>query len=93
MSNLFIKEDLVKKLMNQTQKNREQVINMITKARQEKLLKEKRIKMEKEHENDKYKYDPSVSWADMIDDDQLFNPSIIELTQEELSNISNSTKN
>jgi adenylate kinase/ribonuclease R len=91
MSNLFIKEDLIKRLMVQTQRSREQVINMIIKARQEKFLKEKRSRMEKEYQDNIFNqpYDSSVSWADIIDDPP-FNPSIIELTEEELSDISNS---
>jgi hypothetical protein len=92
MSNLFIKQDLIKRLMNQTQRSREDVIKMIIKARQEKFLKEKRSKMEKEYKDNIFNqpYDPSVSWADIVDDDPPFNPSIIELTEEELSDISNS---
>ena len=93
MSNLFIKDDLIKRLMVQTQKSREQVIKMIEKARQDKFLKDKQSKMKKEHENNKYDLDPSISWADINhdhDDDSPFNPELIELTEHELSNISNS---
>ncbi|HBS52472.1 MAG TPA: hypothetical protein DD806_00550, partial [Flavobacterium sp.] len=77
--------------MNQTQHSREDVIKMIIKARQQKLLKEKRSRMEKEYRDNMFnqQYDSSVSWADIVDD-LPFNPSIIELTQEELSDISNS---